>query len=253
MRFCALGSGSRGNCLLVQTSQTCVMVDNGFSIRETERRLADKGINPGQINAILVTHEHSDHINGVGAFARKYSIDVYATRGTLSSHKLGDLPRANTINSHKVFAIDDMIIDPFPVPHDAVEPCQFVFGDGRRRFALLTDTGNCTAHIEQQISGCDALMLECNHDLTLLEQGDYPYNVKVRVAGDYGHLNNCQAANLLTRIDTTSLQHLVAAHISEKHNTPQLARHTLSAALGCPQDWIAVADQQSGIDWCELS
>ena len=253
MRFCALGSGSRGNSLLVQTGNTCVMIDNGFSVRETERRLAEKLISPDQINAILVTHEHSDHINGVGAFARKYQISVIATRGTLSCSRLGKLEHIKTINCHSTFEINDLFIEPFPVPHDAAEPCQFVLGDGNRRFALLTDTGTTTPHIEQQVSGCDALVLECNHDLTLLEQGDYPYSVKIRVAGDYGHLNNQQAAELLQQIDASSLQHLVAAHISEKHNSHELARRALSSALACPEHWIAVADQASGIDWCEIN
>lgn len=237
---------------MVQSGKTCVMIDNGFSIRETERRLAAKALSPDQINAILVTHEHSDHINGVGAFARKYQISVVATRGTLSSSRLGKLDNVKTINCHSAFEICDLFIEPFPVPHDAVEPCQFIIGNGNRRFALLTDTGTTTPHIEQQVSGCDAMMLECNHDLTLLEQGDYPYSVKLRVAGDYGHLNNQQAAELLRRIDTSSLQHLVAAHISEKHNTHGLARRSLSSALACPEHWIVVANQTNGIDWCDI-
>jgi len=253
LRFCALGSGSRGNSLLVQSDKTCIMIDNGFSVRETERRLTVKSISPDRINAILVTHEHSDHIAGVGAFARKYQISVIATRGTLSSNRLGKLDHVRTIDCHRAFEVSDLFIEPFPVPHDATEPCQFVIGNGARRFVLLTDTGSSTPHIEQQVSGCDAIVLECNHDLTLLEQGDYPYNVKQRVAGDYGHLNNQQAAQLLQRIDTSNLQHLVAAHISEKHNTHGLARRSLSSALACPEEWIAVADQQNGVDWCDIN
>ena len=147
----------------------------------------------------------------------------------------------------------DLELNPFPVPHDAKEPCQFVFNDGQRRLAILTDTGSSTSHIEEQLSGCDALVLECNHDVAMLADGDYPYSVKMRVAGDYGHLNNEQAATLLQSIDTSSLQHIVAAHISEKHNTQSLAQQTLSAALSCQQDWIAVADQQCGLDWRDVN
>lgn len=253
MRFCSLGSGSKGNALLVQSGKTCIMIDNGFSVRETERRLVDHEMNAEHISAILVTHEHSDHINGVGAFARKYNITVYATQGTLSSGRLGVLPSSEILNSHKAFAIDDLEINPFPVPHDASEPCQFVIGNGDRRLGILTDTGSSTPHIEEVLSGVDALMLECNHDLDMLENGDYPYSVKERVAGNYGHLNNEQAAQLITRIDTSGLQHIVAAHISEKHNTPELAQRTLSEALHCQRDWVEIAEQVNGLSWRDIS
>ena len=252
MRFCSLGSGSKGNALLIHSEKTCIMIDNGFSVRETEKRLAVRGMSADNISAVLITHEHSDHINGVGALARKYNIKVYATRGTLSSGRLGDLPSSKIINSHTSFVIDDLEVQPFPVPHDASEPCQFVIGDGHRRLGVLTDTGSSTPHIEETLSGVDALMLECNHDLDMLEQGDYPYNVKMRVAGDYGHLNNQQAARLLMNIDTSGLQHIVAAHISEKHNTSELAQTTLSKALHCQRDWIAVAEQAAGLDWRDV-
>ena len=239
--------------MLIESRQTRVLLDNGFSVRESNKRLALLGVDPESIDAILVTHEHSDHINGVGAFARKYDLTVYATKGTLACSRLGELPASKVINSHKPFTIGDLELNPFPVPHDAKEPCQFVFNDGNRRLAILTDTGSSTSHIEDQLSGCDALVLECNHDLDMLEDGDYPYSVKMRVAGDYGHLNNEQAAGLLQSIDTSSLQHIVAAHISEKHNTQTLAQQTLSAALSCQQDWIAVADQQYGLDWRDVN
>ena len=253
MLFSSLGSGSRGNALLIKSGKTCVMIDNGFSVRETEKRLASLAVDAKSIDAILVTHEHSDHINGVGALARKYQLSVYATRGTFASGRMGEVQNAETINCHTPFSIGDLHIEPFPVPHDAAEPCQFVIGDGERRLGVLTDSGSSTPHIEEILSGCDALVLECNHDVTMLEQGDYPYSVKVRVAGDYGHLNNEQAAGLLQRIDTSSLQHIIAAHISEKHNTQELAQKTLSNALHCQSDWISVADQQYGFAWRELT
>jgi phosphoribosyl 1,2-cyclic phosphodiesterase len=239
--------------MLIEARRTRLMLDNGFSLRETEKRLGFMGADAGSISAILVTHEHADHVNGVGAFARKYGLTVYATVGTFNSSRLGELPDVRLISGHQSFSIGDLQIHPFPVPHDAREPCQFVFCDGNRRLGILTDTGSSTAHIEEQLTGCDALVLECNHDRTLLAQGGYPYHVKMRVAGDYGHLNNEQAASLLRRIDTSSLQHIVAAHISEKHNTPALAQQSLSAALCCQREWIAVAGQQSGLDWRDVN
>lgn len=253
MRFCSLGSGSRGNATIVESGQTRVMLDNGFSVRETNKRLLMMGVEAESIDAILVTHEHSDHINGVGAFARKYDLTVYATKGTLACSRLGDLPASRVINSHQEFSIGDLALHPFPVPHDAKEPCQFVFSDGHRRLAILTDTGSSTSHIEEQLSGCDALVLECNHDVELLANGEYPYSVKMRVAGNFGHLNNQQAASLIQQIDTSGLQHIVAAHISEKHNTHELAQRTLSEALGCSSDWIETADQQFGFGWRDVN
>jgi len=253
LRFCSLGSGSKGNALLVHSEQTCIMIDNGFSVRETERRLALRGMEADNITALLVTHEHADHINGVGPLARKYNLTVYTTRGTLSSGRLGELPKNKIFNSHTAFAIGDLEINPFPVPHDASEPCQFVIGNGERKLGVLTDTGSITPHIVETLSGVDALMIECNHDVDMLEQGDYPYHVKMRVAGDYGHLNNGQAAQLIMNIDTSGLQHIVAAHISEKHNTAELAQKTLSTALHCSQDWISVAEQAVGLNWRDVS
>jgi len=229
------------------------MIDNGFSVRETERRLALRGMEADNITALLVTHEHADHINGVGPLARKYNLTVYTTRGTLSSGRLGELPKNKIFNSHTAFTIGDLEINPFPVPHDASEPCQFVIGNGERKLGVLTDTGSITPHIVETLSGVDALMIECNHDVDMLEQGDYPYHVKMRVAGDYGHLNNGQAAQLIMNIDTSGLQHIVAAHISEKHNTAELAQKTLSTALHCSQDWISVAEQAVGLNWRDVS
>jgi len=253
LRFCALGSGSRGNAMLIEAGRTRLMLDNGFSLRETEKRLGLLGVDAASIAGILVTHEHSDHCNGVGALARKYGLAVYATQGTYTSGRLDELPDARLINSHQDFSVGDLQIQPFPVPHDAREPCQFVFSDGKRRLGILTDTGSSTAHIEDLLSGIDALVLECNHDKAMLARGDYPYHVKLRVAGDYGHLNNEQAALLLQSINTSSLQHIVAAHISEKHNTQALAQHSLSAALHCPREWIAIADQHRGLDWRDVN
>lgn len=253
MRFCSLGSGSKGNALLIHSNQTYVMIDNGFSARETERRLAGFGVTAEEVSAILVTHEHSDHVNGVGVFARKHKLTVHTTQGTLSSGRLGELPNCKIFSSHSTFSIGDLEINPFPVPHDASEPCQFVVGDGDRQLGVLTDTGSSTPHIEEKLSGVDALVLECNHDLKMLEEGEYPYNVKMRVGGDYGHLNNEQAGALLMNIDTSSLQHIIAAHISEKHNTPELAQKTLSDALHCQRDWISVAEQANGFAWREIT
>jgi phosphoribosyl 1,2-cyclic phosphodiesterase len=252
MRFASLGSGSRGNGTLIEQGGTCVLVDCGFSVKETESRLAKLGSSAENISAVLVTHEHGDHINGVGALARKYAIPVWATGGTLSADRLGERVEMNRICSHTAFSIGDIAVQPFPVPHDAREPSQFVFSNGDKRLGLLTDVGSGTPHLEQQLSGCDALILECNHDKTLLDNGEYPLSLKRRVGGDLGHLSNAQAADILGRLDATKLTQLVAAHLSEKHNTPSLAQAALAEVMGCSLDWIGVADQQLGLAWRDV-
>lgn len=249
MQFAVLGSGSRGNATLVKSGQTCLLVDCGFSVKETEARLARVGVEAGSISAILVSHEHSDHSKGVGAFARKYDIPVWATRGTANAGRFGKLTKLFKLDAEHIFEQGDLQIQSYPVPHDAREPCQFCFSNGNKRLAILTDAGSTTPHMEQLISGCDALLLECNHDRDMLWQGQYPQKLKERVASQFGHLSNEQAGEFLARIDTSTLNKLVAVHLSEKNNTVPLARYALSDALACEPDWIQFADQDEGLDW----
>ncbi|MGA7799396.1 MAG: MBL fold metallo-hydrolase [Gammaproteobacteria bacterium] len=251
MRFASLGSGSRGNGTLVEAGATCVLVDCGFSVAEVDRRLQRLGRDPDALAAILVTHEHGDHISGVGRLARRYGIPVWMTAGTLAVYR-DERAGVEIFNGHQAFAIGDLQIHPFPVPHDAREPCQFVFSDGARRIGVLTDTGAPTDHIVRCLDGCDALLLECNHDSDMLADGHYPPALKARVGGRFGHLSNAQAAELMGRLDSRSLQHVAAAHLSEKNNTAQRARAALAAALDCETDWIAVADQEEGLGWREV-
>jgi phosphoribosyl 1,2-cyclic phosphodiesterase len=249
VRFASLGSGSRGNATLIEAGRTRVLVDCGFSIRETERRLARLGTGAGELDALLVTHEHGDHVRGIPALARKYRLPVWLTRGTWHVLRDRDLPDVRHCDGHTTFAIGDLHVAPFTVPHDAREPCQFVFGDGARRLGVITDTGRLTPHIVTCLDRCDALILECNHDARMLAEGPYPAVLKQRVGGPLGHLSNCQAGALLGELDTSRLQHLVAAHLSDSNNRPALARAALGGALGCAADWIAVAGQDEGLGW----
>ncbi|MDH5600359.1 MAG: MBL fold metallo-hydrolase [Gammaproteobacteria bacterium] len=252
MQFSSLGSGSRGNSTLIEADGTALLVDCGFSMRETERRLQRLSRDVTQVSAILVTHEHGDHVRGVASLAKKYHIPVWSSRGTAKAAKFEELIKLgqwNCIDIHKEFAIDSIQIQPVPVPHDAREPCQFVFSDGDWRIGVLTDTGSITPYIEEQYSGCDAFILEANHDEEMLAKGSYPPSLKQRVGGDYGHLNNGQAKNLLTTVDISRLQYLVASHISEKNNTVALARNKMSEALDMDASWIEVASQDEGLDW----
>jgi phosphoribosyl 1,2-cyclic phosphodiesterase len=255
MRFASLGSGSEGNALVVEAGGTRIMIDCGFGVRDTAVRLERLGLAPDSLSAILVTHEHSDHVGGVPAFAARYRIPVWATFGTLSA-AAGRFDGLNDVcgfDSHDSFAIGALAVSPFPVPHDAREPVQFVVSDGARRLGVLTDIGASTAHVEASLCGCDALVLECNHDLDLLAASTYPYPLKQRIAGPFGHLHNEAAAGILGRIDTSKLKHVVAAHLSQQNNTPEKARTALAAALACTPDWIGIADQATGFDWRGLA
>jgi phosphoribosyl 1,2-cyclic phosphodiesterase len=254
MRFASLGSGSEGNGLLVEAGQTQILMDCGFGLQDTLLRMARLGVSPEQLSGIVVTHEHGDHISGVARLARKFDLPVWLTHGTLRSMErvFAGIANIREIDPHVAFTIGGIEVIPYPVPHDAAQPVQFVFGDGAGRLGVLTDTGCSTAHIEQTLSGCHALVLECNHDSAMLTASDYPYSLKQRVGGRFGHLNNQEAAAILTRLDLSRLQHLIAAHLSRRNNTPELAVRALSAAAGCEESWVGVATQEAGFAWREI-
>jgi phosphoribosyl 1,2-cyclic phosphodiesterase len=254
MRFASLGSGSAGNALVVQAGKTHVLLDCGFGLRETVARLARLGIEASGLAGILLTHEHDDHASSAYTLAARFGLKVFLTHGT--HRALGPPPDSvelNIIDSHTPFVIGDLEVCPYPVPHDAREPVQYVFGDGAHRLGILTDTGSSTAHIEAMLTRCEALVLECNHDLDLLKNGSYPWPLKKRILGRHGHLDNTSAANILSRLDNSRLQHIVAAHLSQHNNRPTLARQALAGPLGCTTDWIGIACQDAGFPWREIT
>lgn len=253
IRFASLGSGSAGNALLVESGATCLMIDCGFGLRETVSRLQRAGRQPADLTGILVTHEHGDHLGGVFRLARKYALPVWMTHGTWSASRETDAGLdLRIIDSHRSLTVGELEVLPFPVPHDAREPVQYVFADSRHRLGVLTDIGEITPHVRAMLSGCDALVLECNHDARMLAESAYPASLKRRIAGRYGHLENSVAAALLDQIDCSKLQHLVAAHLSERNNLPTLALAALARVLGCEEAWIGVATPECGFDWREL-
>ena len=254
MRFASLGSGSEGNALVVEVGDTRVLIDCGFGVRDTVTRLCRLGIAPESISAILVTHEHADHIGGVAALATRYRIPVWLTFGTLemTGDRFTRMDNVYGFDSHDSFAIGMLEVRPFPVPHDAREPVQFVVGDGEHRLGVLTDIGVTTRYVEASLSGCNALVLECNHDLDMLAGGDYPWPLKQRIQSRLGHLHNEASAELLAALDTSRLTHIIAAHLSQQNNTPDKARAALARALSCTPDWIGIADQADGFAWREI-
>lgn len=253
MRFCSLGSGSSGNAWLVESGGTRVLIDCGIGPDRLTARLAQVDADPARIDAILVTHEHDDHVGGAAAFARRHSIPVYATYGTVqgAGNALAGKVQLHEIEPSGRFSVGALEMLPVAVPHDAREPVQFVLGDGAVRIGVITDLGCITPHVSAAFSGLDALVLEANHDADMLRQGPYPKFLKERVGGRYGHLSNEVAARLLAAVAGDRLQHVVAAHLSLKNNTAALARQAFASALGCAEAWIAVATED-GLDWRDV-
>jgi phosphoribosyl 1,2-cyclic phosphodiesterase len=260
LRFASLASGSKGNCLVAEAgdaaSRTRVLLDCGLNLRDTERRLARLGLQPGDISGLLITHEHGDHAHGVFDFAAAHGITVYLTYGTMVALKAEgrviEGVRMVFVNGRESFFIDGLQVAPFTVPHDAREPVQYVLSDGERRLGVLTDIGAPTAHVAQVLSGLNALVLETNYDRDLLWNGGYPRWLTQRIAGPFGHLDNRQSEGLLGRIERSKLKHVLGAHLSQRNNKPELARAALARALGCSDDWIGIASQDEGSEWRSL-
>jgi phosphoribosyl 1,2-cyclic phosphodiesterase len=269
LRFSSLGSGSEGNALVVESTTplgtTRVMVDCGFGKKELETRLAAIGLTPQDISAVLVTHEHSDHVGGVFRAAASYGWAVHLTYGTLVAVRGLDQTSARRkhdirlIDSHTNFHINGMSIEPIAVPHDAREPVQFVLSDADHRLGVLTDIGHPTAHVIRALDRLDGFLLECNHDAKMLAASDYPAMLKRRISGPYGHLENSEARQIMAKIDLSKLQLIVAGHLSKSNNTPELAYQAIieglkenSAHERQSKIEVLVADQRSGVSWQEI-
>ena len=256
MRFCSLGSGSSGNSFVVQDNVTTLLIDCGFGLKETVTRLNRYGIKPGELNAILLTHEHEDHIKGAFSFSNKYKVPIYLSHGTFTMCKKKinvsyDI-NFNIINSFQSFMINDIEVTPIPVPHDAREPFQFKFNSKLKSIAIITDLGFITKHLIKNLKEINALVIEFNHDKNMLIDSDYPQSLKDRVSGLYGHLENMESIKLLRSINYKSIKWIAAAHLSKNNNNEKLVRTLIADATHKEHESIKIIDQVNGMDWLNI-
>ncbi len=251
MRLASLGSGSSGNSTLIESDQTLVLVDCGFGLKETEKRMARLGVEPSRVAAIVVTHEHTDHSKGVGPFARKYGTPVYMTEGTFVSKDYGVISDLKIVRDGTLFTTGDIVVEPVAVPHDAREPVQYTLSCGDVKWGVLTDLGSITSYVVDVFRECDGILVEANHDLMMLANGPYPPSLRARVSSAWGHLNNGQTAQLLEKLSGPRLKSVVVGHISRKNNSLECARAALSHLEEEFQTMHYVC-QDDGLDWVEI-
>ena len=248
MRFCSLGSGSRGNAYLVEKADTTLLVECGFPPKTLKKRLAARYVAVEEISAALISHEHGDHVAGI-KFLEQHSIPVYTSAGT--ARALGQLPNWHCVSAGEAFSLGGLTVEPFPIPHDVTEPMQFIIDDGTRRLAIVTDLGYVPPAVRRACAEVDALVVECNYDEEMLRNNpNYPQQIKDRISGDYGHLSNAAAAELVAQTKGGKRRQIIAAHLSEKNNTPELARQAIAAADGGAA--IHIAGQSAGTDWIQI-
>ena len=229
LKFCPLFSGSSGNCTYVGTDHTNILIDAGGSGKQICTALEEIGVSPGDIDALIVTHEHADHIKGVGVLSRKFDIPVYATDGTWYGMSVGDISRSNTkvIASGEPFVVNDMVFTPFDISHDALEPVGIHIKAGEHSAAVATDTGFATEDVCEYISDADILLLEANYDREMLRNGSYTYALKQRILSEKGHLSNEDTAALVSSVAAGKLKKLYLGHLSEENNAPLIAYETV--------------------------
>lgn len=256
LRFRSLGSGSTGNATLVEATSggrvTRLLIDCGFALRQLDARLARAGLAARDIDAVFVTHEHGDHIGCAQALSLRERIPAWMSEGTWLATGGHDYQgRLRFARDGLAIEVGDIAIAPFTVPHDAREPLQLVCSDGDRRLGVLTDLGHATPYVLACLAGLHALLLECNHDSDMLANSTYPPFLKQRVGGNYGHLSNAAAAAIARAVHHAGLRHMVAAHLSEQNNRPELVRRMLADALGAAEHDVLAADAANGSPWLD--
>ncbi len=248
IEFASLGSGSRGNATLVRAGDTHLLVDCGLSLAETTRRITVLGVEPAQLDAILITHEHADHVKGAVACARRWRVPVFMTPATKTGRQFDAIEDLRFIEDYRDFQIGDFTVSPIPVAHDAADPVAYRFEHRGLRFGIVTDLGSYTQRVVDAFSDCHGLFLEANHDVSLLAQGPYPPFLKQRVGGAWGHLSNHQARAFFEDLGTEQLSVLALGHISEKNNNPALVREAFVDAVSSHCS-MSLASQDEGLSW----
>jgi len=230
---CVLASGSKGNAIFISSGDTSLLIDAGLSGIEIERRLRSRGLDPKDLNAIIVSHEHSDHIQGVGILSRRYKLPVYISSKTREAavSQLGNLHDFKKFECGSMFTINDLSIHPFSISHDAKDPCGFTVNQNGTKVGIATDLGIATSMVKEHLKGCTLLILEANHDEQMLINGPYPWPVKQRIKSRIGHLSNAASKTLLNELQHDGLKHVMLAHLSETNNTPQKAVSEVARAL----------------------
>lgn len=229
MRLCSIASGSSGNCIYVGSETTHLLVDVGISGKRTENGLNQLGITAGDLDGILITHEHTDHISGLGVMARKYGLPIYATPGTIAAIRAtGGLGKIDSSLFHEVkedvkLTIKDLTVNPMRISHDAAQPVAYRISYGSRRVGICTDLGIFNDYTVECLKGMDAVLIEANHDVNMLQVGPYPYYLKQRILGERGHLSNENSGKLLSRILHDGMEHIILGHLSKENNLPELA------------------------------
>lgn len=253
LRFRSLGSGSTGNATVIEAGHenpVRLLVDCGFGLKHLLARLQAAGLQPDQIDAIFITHEHGDHIGCAAALSLRYQLPVWMSSGTYAAIGAPDLAGMLRIaRDSEPIEIGAMAISPFTVPHDAREPLQLACSSGSAKIGILTDLGHATDHVLNHLQACSAILLECNHDSNLLASSPYPEFLKHRVGGQYGHLSNEHAAQIAQSVGHSGLKTIVAAHLSLQNNTPILVRECLRKAAECAGSDVVLADAASGCGW----
>jgi len=237
MRLCSLYSGSSGNCIYVGSDHTHLLIDVGVSMKKVVAALQEIDVKPEEINGILITHEHSDHIGGLGVFLRKYGIPVYSTSKTLEavSHykNIGriDMSLFHGIEPEQSFQINDLWVKPISTWHDAVDSVCYTVSDENKKISIATDLGDYDEHIVNALSGADAMLIEANHDVKMLEVGPYPYYLKQRILGKRGHLSNERGGQLVRELLNDHIKGIYLGHLSKENNYPDLAYEAVKAEL----------------------
>jgi phosphoribosyl 1,2-cyclic phosphodiesterase len=232
VKICSLASGSKGNCLYLETGETRVLIDAGLSLRETLLRMATVGIDPSRIHGVLVTHEHIDHIRSAGSYARKYNVPVFASHLVLAkSDHYFKKTQVTEFESGSSLTYRDIRIDPVPVTHDSCDPVGFVIESREGRAASITDFGIVTRLITEKLRGCRFINIESNHDVDMLMNGPYPWVLKQRIKSRHGHISNEESLDLLHELAHGGLEALVMAHLSEVNNHPEHVERTTKAFL----------------------